>query len=181
MRDYSGRYDDSQRRPTYYAQGNFDAQSERDRHLAYVDEKGMWRRVTKIRMIEYHGNVYNFSVEDDDSYVADGCAVHNCNVSHTECSICGNKAEYPFQFCEHVQQKGRVYDGKLAYEVCRGVEYFELSFVFTPADPTAYTMAIADTTGELPCEHPYDHREEEVYDNGLPAYGTGQDDELLFW
>ena len=181
MRDYSGRYDDSQRRPTYYAQGNVDAQSERDRHLAYVDEKGMWRRVTKIRMIEYHGNVYNFSVEDDDSYVADGCAVHNCNVSHTECSICGNKAEYPFQFCEHVQQKGRVYDGKLAYEVCRGVEYFELSFVFTPADPTAYTMAIADTTGELPCEHPYDHREEEVYDNGLPAYGTGQDDELLFW
>lgn len=145
MRDYTGMYGGSIHRPIYSAQGNFDASSARSESLAYVDEKGMWRRVTGIRAFEYDGNVYNMSVGGDDSYVADGCAVHNCNVESTTCSVCGNTAEYPFQFCEHIQQKGRTFNGKLAYEICNGIEFFEESWVYDPADPTAYTQAIDKT------------------------------------
>ena len=104
-----------------------------------------------------------------------------CNVVSTTCSVCGNEAEYPFQFCEHIQQKGHVFGDRLAYEICNGVEYFELSWVYTPADATAYTIALADRDGDIACEHPYDHRPEELYDNGMPVYGTGMDDELLFF
>ena len=145
MRDYTGMYGGSIHRPIYSAQGNFDASSARSESLAYVDERGMWRRVTGIRAFEYDGNVYNMSVGGDDSYVADGCAVHNCNVESTTCSVCGNTAEYPFQFCEHIQQKGRTFNGKLAYEICNGIEFFEESWVYDPADPTAYTQAIDKT------------------------------------
>lgn len=99
----------------------------------------------------------------------------------TICSVCGNVAEYPFQFCEHVQQKGRVYNGVLAYEVCEGLEFFELSWVYVPADPTAYTTALADISGDIECLHPYDHRAEEVNSSGVPVYGTSMDDELLFF
>lgn len=35
--------------------------------------------VTKINESFYNGNVYNFEVEDDNSYVANGIIVHNCN------------------------------------------------------------------------------------------------------
>jgi len=31
-----------------------------------------------IEVIEYDGYVHNFAVEDDESYVAEGIAVHNC-------------------------------------------------------------------------------------------------------
>lgn len=104
-----------------------------------------------------------------------------CNCTSTTCSVCGHEAEYPFQFCEHIQQKGRVYGNKLAYEICNGVEYFELSWVYTPADATAYSIALADRDGDLECDHPYDHRPEEVHESGIPNYGTGMDDELVFW
>ena len=66
-----------------------------------------------------------------------------CNVESTTCSVCGNVAEYPFQYCEHVQQKGREFGGKLAYEVCNGIDFFELSWVYDPADPTAHTQCLA--------------------------------------
>lgn len=69
-----------------------------------------------------------------------------CNVESTTCSVCGNVAEYPFQYCEHVQQKGRKFGGKLAYEVCNGIDFFELSWVYDPADPTAHTQCLASRT-----------------------------------
>ena len=128
-------------RPVYCAQGNFEVAPEGGTSLmAYIDEQGMWRRVTSIRVLEYHGLVYNFEVADSHSYVAEGCAVHNCNVRNTRCSICGNVAEFPFEYCEHVQQKGREFQGKLAYEICNGIDFFECSWVYDPADPTAHTV-----------------------------------------
>lgn len=69
-----------------------------------------------------------------------------CNVESTTCSVCGNVAEYPFQYCEHVQQKGRKFGGKLAYEICNGIDFFELSWVYDPADPTAHTERVAGKT-----------------------------------
>lgn len=66
-----------------------------------------------------------------------------CNVESTTCSVCGKTAEYPFQYCEHIQQKGRTFGGKLAYEICNGIDFFELSWVYDPADPTAHTERVA--------------------------------------
>lgn len=67
-----------------------------------------------------------------------------CEVRDTTCSICGNVAEFPFEYCEHVQQKGREFQGKLAYEICNGIDFFECSWVYDPADPTAHTVEMRD-------------------------------------
>lgn len=66
------------------------------------------------------------------------------NCETTTCSVCGNVAEYPAQFCEHIQQKGREFGGVLAYEVCNGISFFEESWVYDPADPTATVQALED-------------------------------------
>lgn len=66
------------------------------------------------------------------------------NCETTTCSVCGNVAEYPAQFCEHIQQKGREFGGVLAYEECNGISFFEESWVYDPADPTATVQALED-------------------------------------
>ena len=139
-------------RPHWYAQGEFDYSTERNKKLAYIDDKGLWRRVTRVRLLDYDGPVYNFEVEDSHSYVAEAVAVHNCNVESTTCSVCGNVAEYPFQYCTHVQQKGREFDGKVAFEICNGIEFFEESWVYDPADPTAHAMTMMDSDGTFTSE-----------------------------
>lgn len=68
-----------------------------------------------------------------------------CNIESSTCSVCGNVAEYPFEYCDHIKRKGVEYDGKLAYEICNGIEFFEESVVYNPADPTAMTQAIGKT------------------------------------
>lgn len=65
-----------------------------------------------------------------------------CSVENTTCSVCGNVAEYPFEYCEHIQQKGREFQGKLAFEICNGIEFFEESWVYSPADITARPVGI---------------------------------------
>ena len=75
-----------------------------------------------------------------------------CNVESTTCSICGNVAEYPFEFCQHVQQKGASFGGKLAYEICNGIEFFEESWVYDPADPTAHALTMMDGEGTFTSE-----------------------------
>lgn len=42
-------------------------------------ESQFFRRVLNIKTKEYKGNVYNFTVENDHSYVVEGCCVHNCS------------------------------------------------------------------------------------------------------
>ena len=69
------------------------------------------------------------------------------NVDYSECSICGKTAEQPWQFCEHMRNKGREYGGKLAYEICHGIDFFEESVVYNPADPTARAIEVSDDGG----------------------------------
>lgn len=64
-----------------------------------------------------------------------------------KCSYCGNEASDMLSMCSHVLSKkgqvlGRVNDDGtredvLVYEECRDVSFFELSYVFDPADETA--------------------------------------------
>ncbi len=64
-----------------------------------------------------------------------------CNVTEVECSICHNIAHNVNELCEHCHpkfgMKGRYYDGKLVYEINRGITFTELSLVTNPADQTA--------------------------------------------
>lgn len=70
-----------------------------------------------------------------------------CDVDHTICNICSNKASSPDEFCDHIRMKGATFDyhdsktgkrtGKKSYENCYGIKFFEISAVFDPADETA--------------------------------------------
>lgn len=73
------------------------------------------------------------------------------NVEKTTCSVCANVASDVHEFCDHIQHKGAYYDSydshgnrtsKLAYEDCDGVDFFEISAVFDPADETAMTLSL---------------------------------------
>lgn len=94
--------------------------------LAELDEE----RCPKLCSLIKSGDIDTFSM--------------GASVVSTTCSICGNRAEYPYEICNHVAAKGNYYDGKLAFEICEGIEFFEESAVYDPADPTAKTVAVAD-------------------------------------
>lgn len=76
-----------------------------------------------------------------------------CDVSHSICSACGNKATTPAEYCKHIPgSKGqRIYRttasgkkvGELIRETCYGLKFFENSLlVEPPADPTAYFLGV---------------------------------------
>ena len=137
------------KRPVWTAQGVIGSYKSEANPCAYKDEKGIWRKVTQVRLIPYDGPVYNFEVEESHTYVAESVAVHNCEVDYSECPICGKTAEQPWQFCEHMRNKGREYGGKLAYEICHGIDFFEESVVYNPADPTARAIEVSGDRGDV--------------------------------
>ncbi len=49
-------------------------------HVVYKrnDEDGTWYQFRMPRKLDYNGQVYNLEVEEDNSYIANGIAVHNC-------------------------------------------------------------------------------------------------------
>lgn len=79
-----------------------------------------------------------------------------CDVAHSLCSVCGNKATNPAEYCQHIpRMKGqRIYRteastgkkvGILVREICYGLKFFENSLlVEEPADPTAYFTGVDD-------------------------------------
>lgn len=76
------------------------------------------------------------------------------NIKKSVCSVCSNEATTPDEFCDHIKKKGLTFeitsaDGekvrKKAYEDCIGIDFFEISFVFDPADETAL---ISEKTGK---------------------------------
>lgn len=78
-----------------------------------------------------------------------------CDVAYSLCSVCGNRAETPLDYCAHIpKMKGMKFTrttasgGKeevLCYEKCYGLRFFENSLlVEDPADPTAYFLGVDD-------------------------------------
>ena len=69
------------------------------------------------------------------------------NVERSKCFHCGNWARSESEFCKHIISKGAHFDyidpntghktSKQSYEDCHDINFFELSFVFQPADETA--------------------------------------------
>ena len=67
-----------------------------------------------------------------------------CIAASAECSICGNVARNKNEICAHMLRghhqcvKGkRVFGGSLAYDICRGITFYELSYTRLPADRDA--------------------------------------------
>lgn len=79
-----------------------------------------------------------------------------CDVAESECSVCGNVARTPNQYCAHVSRmKGQRIrrrsastggaEDVLVHEICRGISFFENSLlVEPPADPTAFFLGVDD-------------------------------------
>lgn len=75
-----------------------------------------------------------------------------CDVQLSKCSVCGNEATSPLQYCAHIPgKKGKKiykldpYTGQkkaqLVFEICSGLSFFENSLlVEAPADPTAFFL-----------------------------------------
>jgi len=55
--------------------------------------------VTAIDIVEFPEPTYDLTVEEDECYIADGLAVHNCSVEYSCCNICGNRAERTEDYC----------------------------------------------------------------------------------
>lgn len=79
-----------------------------------------------------------------------------CDVDNSTCSYCGNVATTAEQFCDHIlnnkgQELPKLVNGQpkkiLVYEICRGLNFFEISFVFDPADETAVMQEVLVPNG----------------------------------
>jgi len=86
---------------------------------------GFLTPIYDIEKFYYEGPVYNFSVEDDESYIANGIAVHNC-----ECLK---------------KYKGKIHpNGKRAFEYNYGIKFIELSCVGDGAFESCEILEIYD-------------------------------------
>jgi len=80
--------------------------------------------------------VFNLSVDIDESYVANGYAVHNC-------SICGHQAKNVKEYCDHLKNHANEIfeNGKQACAITPHPNFFDISAVFRGADRTALQLA----------------------------------------
>ena len=72
------------------------------------------------------------------------------NVERTQCNICNNWATSVQEYCDHIKSKGASFDffessngsktSRKSYEDCYDIHFFEISYVFDPADSTALVL-----------------------------------------
>jgi hypothetical protein len=61
---------------------------------SFVDERVTWRRVREVFHEAFTGDVFNLSIKGDESYIAEGIAVHNCAaVGHGDQVVTLNTSE----------------------------------------------------------------------------------------
>lgn len=100
----------------------------------FVHQGYWWTPIRKLEQHEESVEVHNLSVEDDESYTVNGVAVHNC-------SICGNRAPTRAQYCDHLKFQMRdIIDGRKVCALNPSPKFFDISFVFRGADPTAFML-----------------------------------------
>jgi len=128
-----------------------------------VDNKYILRQIKNIESKMYDGLVYNFETESN-SYLAENCAVHNCQVDRSLCSICGNSAESQDEYCEHIKNyKPKTFTGQVTmvdgsirhaknesvYEVNQGIKFIEISWVADGACENCKKVGIIDVDSVL--------------------------------
>jgi len=75
-----------------------------------------------------------------------------CRVSHTQCSVCGNKAKVRAEFCKHVNtmRNNILPDGTRVYEVNYNPRFHDISVVLNGADRTAKLLEKVASYNEAP-------------------------------
>lgn len=77
-----------------------------------------------------------------------------CQVAFSNCSICSHAAKTTKDYCFHIKMhKGGAYNGRSVYEENHGIEFIEVSFVTTGADPQAKVLEILARKRGLNLEH----------------------------
>ena len=121
--------------------------------------------VKNVEVVDYDEPVYDLTVDGDESYIADGIAIHNCSVDYSVCNICSNRAEKTEDYCSHIRnRKGRTFSGKAkdvktgemkeynnhpVFEYNYGIKFIELSAVVDPACPSCRIDGIITNTDYL--------------------------------
>ncbi|MBP9826356.1 MAG: hypothetical protein KBF21_19165, partial [Thermoanaerobaculia bacterium] len=101
--------------------------------------------VTPIREISamyVETEVFNFEVEEDNSYLVDGMAVHNCRVPYDRCSICDNRAKNRAEYCPHLRyQMNKILpDGRRVFAYNDKPKFFDISFVTIGAEKASHVL-----------------------------------------
>lgn len=94
--------------------------------------------------------VFNLEVEEDESYLIEGIAVHNCRIKYDVCSRCGNKAPSRAEYCKHALAMNQVNpDGTKNFVYNPDSDFFDISRVFRPADRIGYTLKKVAEAGSV--------------------------------
>lgn len=115
-------------------------------HLRVTDTHVIFP-ITSIEVSHHDGWVYNMEVEEDHTYLVEGVAVHNCAVTATQCTKCGNVAADETEMCACVRySKGNIFFdergirrkvaencGHHSLDPTGGVTFIEASWVGVPA------------------------------------------------
>lgn len=117
--------------------------------------------IEEVEKVEYDDNVYNFGVEEDDSYLIDGLVVHNCKVPYDVCYVCKHKSKTRNDYCIHMRPTEEfrdIYgpnrilpDGRRCCVLNPFARFFDISLVFIGADKTAKVMAKLASKGAYVC------------------------------
>lgn len=96
----------------------------------------------------FHGDevsVYNFEVEGEHTYIAEGVGVHNCSVCNAIREKPGDKNE-----CDHIKYSlGKIAeDGTQIGTYNDEPKWFDISFVGRPADRIAWNLKVASSMPE---------------------------------
>lgn len=79
-------------------------------HYKRQEKDGVWYEFRTPYEVDYIGNVYNLEVEDDNSYIANGIAVHNCwKISQSFVKVSNNPNDI----------YGKIYQQRKAYETLK--------------------------------------------------------------
>lgn len=110
--------------------------------------------IRDLERLELACEVFNFEVEEDETYTAGWVAVHNCKIPYDLCSVCANKAATRGEYCDHLKyEMGRIYpDGKQAAALNPSPRFFDSSWVIRPADRTGHMLK------KVAREHAYELR-----------------------
>lgn len=82
---------------------NYGDDLERDSNDFFMYDNYLLCPVKSVTALNFCGKVYNFSVEEDESYLVRDVAVHNCLIAYSQCSQCGNIAADEPQLCHHIR------------------------------------------------------------------------------
>lgn len=125
--------------------------------MSFLDEStsaSRIRRVTESYVSDI--TVYNFEVEEDESYTAGGIISHNCKIAYDVCLACGNKAKTRKDYCKSKDEGGSCTKFGCAHGLgtvgddgfVQGVDnpsenyFFDISKVGKPAERTAYGFLV---------------------------------------